>query len=274
MAEKLQRRSQQAAVRAGMDRLGTGLLGKLFSLRIGDHRQVAVVGNRHSQASRQPDLTWCGVKQVDPAHYGADTLRSIVHHHRQLVGELTVGAEQNKVADRLGEILSNHPLNAIREANFCRRDAHSPSTCGPPRGQTRAACSGVEQPTVHRTSRCTGTDFPSRAGTGVDVTAGLQALQCGMVYILPLALNQHLTVPFKGECLQRPQDLVRCAWLRSLPVDVFDAQQPLTAMSARIKIAAERSDQRTEVQRTGRRRREATAIGSAGAVTRWFRSVH
>jgi hypothetical protein len=32
-------------------------------------------------------------------------------------------------------------------------------------------------------------------------------------------------------------------------VDVFDAQQPLAAVGARVKIAADGGDQRTEVQR-------------------------
>jgi len=45
------------------------------------------------------DLPRGRVEQVRAAHHVGDSLRRVIHHHRQLVGELAVGPAHHEVAD-------------------------------------------------------------------------------------------------------------------------------------------------------------------------------
>ena len=47
----------------------------------------------------QPDLAWCGGKQVCAAHHVGDFLFAVVDHDRQLIREQSIGALDDKIAD-------------------------------------------------------------------------------------------------------------------------------------------------------------------------------
>lgn len=81
-----------------------------------------------------------------------------------------------------------------------------------------------------------------------------------MIGIQTSALNHDLTIPFKTESLERTQDPV-CRSGDSAPlIDVLNAQQPLTVAGPRIKIASDRCNERTKMQRTGRRRCKTSTV--------------
>jgi hypothetical protein len=64
------------------------------------------VARRHkTEQALQIDLARRGVEQVGAAHHVGDLLVRVVHHHRELVGELTVAAAQDEVAHLALEIL-------------------------------------------------------------------------------------------------------------------------------------------------------------------------
>src|SRR5581483_12312484 len=83
------------------------------------------------------------------------------------------------------------------------------------------------------------------------------------------ALVEHGLVPLEAERLEHAQDLVGRAGDLARAVEVFHAHEPVAAARARLEVAADRGDQRTEVQRSCRRWGEASAVvvhRSAGLV--------
>ena len=94
-----------------------------------------------------------------------------------------------------------------------------------------------------------------------------------MVEVETLALDDDLAVPLEAETGQRADDDIGSAGDAALRIDVLDTQQPLPAVGARVEIAADGGDQRTEMQRPSRRRREAAAVGRGGGDA-WCRAHH
>lgn len=81
-----------------------------------------------------------------------------------------------------------------------------------------------------------------------------------MIVIQTPALYHHLAIPLKGEGFERALDGVCSLLPRPRPVKVFNAQQPFATVGSRVKIAADRGNQRAEVQRTCRGRCETAPI--------------
>jgi hypothetical protein len=67
--------------------------------------------------------------------------------------------------------------------------------------------------------------------------------------------------PLEAERVQRRENVIGAARRFSGRIEIFDADQPLAAGVARAEVAADRGDQRTEVQQPGGRRSEAAAVG-------------
>jgi len=83
-----------------------------------------------------------------------------------------------------------------------------------------------------------------------------------VVEIEASALDEYIAIPFESESGQRAQDGIGRTGHGARLVDVFDTQQPLAVVGPRVEIAADRSDQRTEVQGAARRGRETTPVGA------------
>jgi hypothetical protein len=62
------------------------------------------------------DLSWRGYQQVGTAHDIAHSLLGIIHHHGQLVGPETIGAQQDKVADVCRQVLLVRPCSRSTKA--------------------------------------------------------------------------------------------------------------------------------------------------------------
>lgn len=80
-----------------------------------------------------------GSQQIGAAHYMRDALCAIVHHHRQLVGPLAIGAAQDEITHFGCHILALAAHPAIFEANDSGRHAHSPGARRAPWRQAVAA---------------------------------------------------------------------------------------------------------------------------------------
>ena len=63
----------------------------------------------------QENLPGGGAEEIGAAHHVGYSLRGIVHHHGQLVGELPIGALQDEIADFACEILVQKSLEAVGE---------------------------------------------------------------------------------------------------------------------------------------------------------------
>ena len=68
----------------------------------------------------------------------------------------------------------------------------------------------------------------------------LQLLQCLTIKRQPMTLHQHFAIPRKAKSFQGTQNVFRCTWHDARPINILDAQQPLTTLGARIQIAAKR----------------------------------
>ena len=67
-------------------------------------------------------------------------------------------------------------------------------------------------------------------------------------------------MPLEAEGLERAKHLIRAPRHHARRIEIFDSQQPVRAVCARIEIAADRGEQRAEMQGTGGRGREAASL--------------
>jgi len=262
MAEKLQCRRQQRAADGGVDGLGAGLLRKLLTGGVAHQWQVRVSGDGQPQAPREPDLARRRVQQVGATDDRVHSLRRVIHHYGKLVGELSVGSQQDEIADGGGHILPLRSLHAIVENDLLVWREHAPGACVAPVRQAGTAGARVYRGTIDPHCRCAGGNLAPRAGAGVDVAVVAQLAQRGAIGITASALVEDLAIPLEGESGERAQDGVGGTGSGSLPVDVLDAQQPVASARTRIEIAADGRDERAEVQRARRRRGKAATAGS------------
>ena len=92
------------------------------------------------------------------------------------------------------------------------------------------------------------------AGTGAikDQALVTQGLDRGQVGIMPLMLPDDVPVPVQSELVEGEQDVIRGAGNNARGIQVLHAQQPPAPCLTRQTIAANRRDQRTEMQGSGR----------------------
>jgi len=80
------------------------------------------------------------------------------------------------------------------------------------------------------------------------------------VVLRSLALILDATVPLKTKRLERPQDPVGRAAAHARAIEILHAHEPAPATAARIRVAAERGDERSKVECPGGRGRKAPDI--------------
>jgi len=88
-----------------------------------------------------------------------------------------------------------------------------------------------------------------------------QRLQCGLVAPVELALVLHGTIMLQTEPFERFELLFGGAWHDARWIDVLDAKQPPSILCTCLQPAANGSDQRSEMQRAGRRWCEPSDVG-------------
>src|SRR5262249_54154417 len=99
-----------------------------------------------------------------------------------------------------------------------------------------------------------------RARAGIGPSFRDEAVERRLIQRGPRALPHDLAVPLETVSFQRAQNVRGGGLAAARLVHVLDAHQPLPAGRGRVAIARERRDERAEVQRTGRRGREAAAV--------------
>jgi hypothetical protein len=107
-------------------------------------------------------------------------------------------------------------------------------------------------------------DLFARAAAGIDCAEALQFMQRLFIGRRAPALVDYFLVPMQSAGFQRAQDVVRGAGQAARRIEIFHAQQPAAAVMLGVEVAAQRGDQRAEMQRAGGGGGEAAAI--AGPV--------
>ncbi len=88
-----------------------------------------------------------------------------------------------------------------------------------------------------------------------------QALESGLMCSTVRALEDDVAIPFESIALQRLDYFIRGTGLFAGRIDIFDSQQPQAILTARLKITGNGRNERTEMKRAGRRRREPPDVG-------------
>ena len=210
--------------------------------------------------------------EVGTAHDVGDALGRIVDHHRELVGPQPVGALQHKIADLGGDVLLEAAAQPVIDPDRARRHAQPPGARRAPLGQTVAAGARIDEFAV------TGhglpgallrvRDLPARAAAGIGESACDQGIERRGVTRAACRLEHRLAVGVQAEAGERVEDGRGRARLLARRIDVLDAQQPASAVCARIEPGGERRDRRPGVQRPGRGGGEAADVAAACGVHR------
>ena len=103
-------------------------------------------------------------------------------------------------------------------------------------------------------------DFTARAGASIDQSLSLQVRKRLFVTRRALRLVNDGGIPFEAESGEGFQNGCGKFGMAARGVHVFDAHDPFAAVGACVKITADGGDERTEMQRSGRRWREPSAI--------------
>jgi len=97
-------------------------------------------------------------------------------------------------------------------------------------------------------------------GAGKRVARTNQPLYGRTVKRMPILLKHHRLVGLHAEHLQRFQYLAAGACALPRRIDILDTHQPVAAKCTSTQPATERSNQRAEVQASGRRGRKSTSV--------------
>jgi hypothetical protein len=215
---------------------------------------------REAEAALEPDLTGRRRDQVGAAHDVGNALKFIVDRNSQLIGVQTVCPAQHEVADITLEILRLPPLQTIDKGCLRVADPEPPGPYGAPVRQTVAAGSGIGQPAIDRRARRRVANFLARAGAAIGQSGRLELFKRRAIGCETPALPEHFAIPLEAEALQRSQDVFRRARDIARRIDILHTHQPLAADAAGVEIAADRRDQRPEMQGSGGRRGKTAAI--------------
>ena len=120
----------------------------------------------------QPDLARRRCKQISAAHYMRDLLGSVVDDDRELIGEDSVGALDDEIADVAIQALLLPTLQAVVKTNRLAANHESPRAALAARRDTVAAGAGI--PALAAGAERCGFELPARAGAGENPAAGVE----------------------------------------------------------------------------------------------------
>jgi hypothetical protein len=189
----------------------------------------------------------------------ANLLRRIVNHHSQLIAREPVGALNYEISHGILHVLYDASLNRIGEADDSIVSTQPERVRRAIRRQASAA-----SPRINRTVDAAHAgirNFLARTHARVHQLASLQNEQSFAIELRALGLIGYRPVPLKPEGCQGTQNIVGPFRPAARRVEIFHAQQPLSAGTLGVEIAAHRGNQRTEMQGPGGRWGEAAAVG-------------
>jgi hypothetical protein len=193
-----------------------------------------------------------------------DVLGSIVDDDRQLISEETVTAADDEVTRIAGKVRGPQSLQPVLERDDpgCDSESDRERPVGCP--HSVATPTGVVQ-LVGQVAprRLRGLKLGPAARAVKGETCREELIERGLIGSVTLALSDYGPGPLEAECGERRDDLVGAAWNFARRIEIFDSQQPVAAGVPRVEITGSRCDERPEVQRTGRRGSETTAVFAA-----------
>jgi hypothetical protein len=226
---------------------------------------VQIARCRKAERALQEDLPWCRREKIGAANDIGDVLRRIVDNDGELIREQAIASPDDEIAHVLVEPLLLPSVDPIGEFDRGRGHPH------PRSGSSRAlgGCVTVIADAIAARSRIHAFANPadgvrgklvSRAHACIDKSALGEPGKRRFIRAGARRLAPHGSVPLEAVTLERVQDVVGGTRARTGKVDVLDAHEPCARVVACIGIARHRGNERAEVQRTGRRRREAAAV--------------
>jgi len=177
------------------------------------------------------------VEQVRAADDVRHALCVVVDHHRELIGPLPVGASKHEVAHLFVESVAAQADAPVDPAHGCRSDAHAPGARAAAERHAVAAGSRIRFLRAGERSAARGDrvgDLASRAAARVDVTVGNEPVEGLPICIVALALVDDLGVVAEAQPCKRLDNRTRGAGHLAGRVEILDAQQPASAVRARI----------------------------------------
>lgn len=190
----------------------------------------------------QRNLPHRRLNQIGAADDLGDPLKVVIDHHRQVVGKQSVATVDNKIFSRQRLVGDQRAAQAVGELQ--NRMGLAQTQRGVFRPQPKVAAVTIIDPAY-------GVD--TRAGAGAVVAQPLlaqpgQRLAVGFV---PLRLPEYLAVPVQTVVVELAQDGVGGPGDFARRVDIFNTNAPDTLVRAGLQVAAERGDQRAEVEFAG-----------------------
>ena len=236
---------------------------------------MQVLGHGQAERAVQQDLARGVVGQVLAAHHVRDALGMVVHDHRQLVGEMAIGALQHEVAHLGRHVLLLRPEPAVAPGHQCPGIGHAKAL-----GQRHttlepvAAGAGIHPLAVPRRQAAQARQrflhLLARAAAGVGVRGGGELVECARVVAQALGLVLRRFVGHESTCLQLLQDHPIGAGRTACRVEVFDAHQPAPATALvpgpRVEPAGQRGNEGARMQGAGGGGREAAGVGRGGGA--------
>jgi len=257
-------RGEERGQRLVGERAGERLLGELLARRVDRDRHVQVRRRRAAERALQVDLARRRREQVGAAHDVGDLLRGVVDDDGELVGGQPVGSPHDEVADLAREVLPLRSLQPVDERDDGVADAHADRALrarGAVGGNAVAAGARIDALTGGRDRR--GLELPPRARARVGEAAHVERRDRARVVRGAIGLAHDRPVGGEAVAVERREDPALGARDRARLVDVLDPDEPATAGRSRVAAARQRGDQRSEVQRPGRRGGEASDDGRA-----------
>src|SRR5690606_37163872 len=262
-----QRVRQVAGVAVLHDVGGAGALGELGAVLVEDHRQVRERWHFGAERLVDVDLARGVVDVVVAAHHVGDAHVHVVHHHREVVGGMAVGAEDHQVVElavgdldpALDLVVPGHrALQRVAETDDAVRVV-AVRQAGVARGAVVARLlARGHRPLAHRLEL-----FLRLVGV-VRVAGGDQLLGDLAVTVQALGLVDRTLVVVEPEPVHRLQDGVDRGLGAALAVRVLDPEDELAATAARLQPAVQRGAGTADVQVTGGAGGEAGAAGGVG----------
>lgn len=198
------------------DRLRSGQLAQLVTVRVGYYGDMFVMRCWISQQALQPDLSRSRIDNVDTSDYVSDPLQVVVNNDGKLVRDEPVPAVNDEVTRFSLQSLRDSTLQSI--VNFDGLIIGEHANGGLAIVTTVAARARVDR--TQWTARLAG-KRPSRTTAAIGEAAVQEAIDGRSVGVLTSALIDELAVPFKTVTLQGIDNTGGSAFLLTRRIDVF-----------------------------------------------------
>lgn len=259
------------------DRRSARLLGELFSRGVGDYGKVGMHRLRQGELLLEEYLPGGRVKQICTTDNVGNALPRVIDYNGELIGEITVGTQDDKVSDIAGEILLLMPLDCVVKRNCHIVHANAPGARSAAGGQAMSAGARVDGFGAGAQRRVG--NFAAGTGAGKCQVSLLQRVHRVFVKRRSPALELNAAIPLEAAGFEQGQDRSGRAFLFAGAIEVFNAYQPFTIRGASVEPTADRRDKGPEVKRAGRGGGETAPVfqgfheGLIGEALRWLQAL-